>query len=501
MTVRDDDPAGIVSHAIAAAALTAIYMQAVNISIPNAALPHMQGSLSMANDEVGWVFTSYIAASVIVLPMTGWLVGRFGRKMVYLTAVTIFAAALVLDTLATTTLQFIAARVLQGLASAPLGPLSVAILIDVTPPARQARTTLVATVAVLLGICTGPGIGGWLSEFYGWHAIFYFSLPMAAFIFAVMGFALAEKPGSRVPFDFFGLATISLGMTGLQMMLDRGERLEWFAAPEIWAEALASALGFYLFVVHILTGETLLRDRALLRDRNFVLSTIIYFAFGFVLLPTLALTSPMLEELFGYPVDTTGFMTIPRGATLVGGVIVGSFLAGRMDNRLLIIGGMSLVIYANWQMLGYSPSMDWQPVVVTGLLQGAGLGILMPALTRMAFSTLNPTSRPMGNVVFNLSRLYGSTIGIAVVQIFFFNNTQAMHLALTSALTPMRAAAHGISPTSLAMLAEINEAITGQSAVVAIIGQFKILMIAMLVVSPLVLFLRNARRENAMPHR
>ena len=165
--------------------------------------------------------------------------------------------------------------------------------------------------ASLLGISSGPSIGGWLSEYHGWHSIFYFSLPMAGFIFLAMALSLPEKRAEQnPPFDFFGLATFSLGMIGLQMLLDRGERLEWFASTEIWVEAIVSVLGFYLFIVHVLTTNVHFLNKALFRDRNFVLSTIMLFAVGFVLLPTLALTSPMLEELLNYPVDTTGYMTI-----------------------------------------------------------------------------------------------------------------------------------------------------------------------------------------------
>ncbi|MDY0882006.1 DHA2 family efflux MFS transporter permease subunit [Dongia soli] len=480
-------------RAITIAALMTAYLQAVNISIPNAALPHIQGSLSMADDEVGWIFSAYIAASVIVLPMTRWLAGRYGRKILYQASLALFALGLVLVACSTTTLQFIFARIFQGLASGPLAPLSLAILLDLLPSARHARTNLAWGVMALLGICTGPGIGGWLSDYIGWPSIFYISLPLTGFIFLVVGLSLPEKKAEQTPsFDFFGLATISLGMTGLQMMLDRGERLDWFSSKEIWAEAIAAALGFYLFIVHILTAKSHFLDKALFRDRNFVLSAVMFFAFGFVLLPTLALTSPMLEELLAYPVDTTGYMTIPRGVTLVGAVILMSFAPARIDSRLFVMAGIALVVYANWQMLGYSPQMDWRAVAAAGLLQGAGLGILMPALAKTAFGTLDVKLRPEGAALFNLSRLYGSTIGIAVVQIFFHNNTQAMHLALAAHLTPYRMAGFSDGSLSKQSLAALNEMVTGQAALVAVIDQFKILMIAMLVVSPLVLFLRKS---------
>ncbi|MGZ3292705.1 MAG: MFS transporter [Xanthobacteraceae bacterium] len=209
--------------AISAAALMATYMQAVNISLPNAALPHIQGTLSMANDEVGWVFSSYIAASAVAMSMTHWLAGRYGRKAIYQFSAAVFALALIIDTRATTPVQFVLARIVQGAASGPLALLSLAILLDVLSPARHARISLAWTLCFLLGISSGPSIGGWLSEYHGWRSIFYFSLPMTGFIFLAMALLLREKKAERnPPFDFFGLATFSLGMIGLQMLLDRG---------------------------------------------------------------------------------------------------------------------------------------------------------------------------------------------------------------------------------------------------------------------------------------
>jgi DHA2 family multidrug resistance protein len=486
------------SHrAIIAAALMATFMQAATISLPNAALLYIEGSLSMADDEVGWIFTSYITASVVTMTMTRWLAARYGRKTVFQTSIAIFALGLVLATRATTPLQFIAARIVQGGASGTLAPLSMAILLDILPPARHARITLVANVTLLLGLLSGPSIGGWLSEYHDWRSLFYVSLPMTGFIFLAMALSLPEKRAAQTPqFDFFGLATFSFGTVGLQMMLDRGERLEWFNSAEIWAEAAASVLGFYLFLVHVLTAKAHFLDKALFRDRNFVFSAIMYFAFGFVLLPTIALTSPMLDELLNYPADTTGYMAIPRSLALVGAVILTARAPGWIDNRLLLAGGMALVIYANWRMLGYSPEMDWWPVLIAGTIQGAGLGILLPTLTKTAFSTLDPAFRPEGTAFFNLSRLYGSTIGIAVVLTFFYDNTQAMHVALAKDLTPTRAAAHITGSLATPGLAGLNDMITGQAALVGVIDQFKVMMIAMLIVSPLVLFLRKPRPAN-----
>lgn len=476
------------------AAMLATFMQAMNISIPNAALLYVQGALSMTDDEIGWVFTSYIAASAIVMPMTHWLSGRYGRKAVFQISLAVFSFALILDTLATTPLQFVSARIIQGAASGTLAPLSISILLDELPPLRHGHIGLLWSVTALLGMLSGPGIGGVLSEYAGWRSIFYLSLPIAAFVASTMGLYLKEKKAEkRPPFDFFGLATFSVGIAGLQMLLDRGERMEWFASSEIWVEAIASVLGFYLFIVHVLTKDEHFLNKALFKDRNFGLSTVMFFALGFVLLPTLALTSPILEELFGYPAHTAGYITIPRGIALVGALLLTWHLPTRVDNRLFVIGGLCLAIYGNWRMVGYSPLMDERAVVLAGVIQGAGLGILMPALTRAAFSTLDPKFRSEGTAFFNLSRLYGSTLGIAIVQIYFFNNTQSMHLALANNLRPYRIASDSMSIQGLATM---NDLVTSQAAIVAVIGQFKLLMMAMLIVSPLALFLRGPRAGN-----
>jgi DHA2 family multidrug resistance protein len=246
----------------------------------------------------------------------------------------------------------------------------------------------------------------------------------------------------------------------------------------------------------VLTSKVHFLNKRLLKDRNFVLSTVIFFALGFVLLSTMALTSPMLDEILGYPPDTTGALTIPRGIGLVGAFLLMGRLPERFDRRLFVAAGIAIVIYANWMMLGYSPLMDEWPVAVAGAIQGAGLGILMPAVSKVAFSTLDPALRPEGTGLFNLARVYGSTLGVAIVQLFFFNNTQAMHMALVSNLTPYRVATQSLTSAPLQALEGLNEMITGQAAFIAVVDQFKILLVVMLVVSPLVLFLRKPVAAN-----
>lgn len=471
------------------AVLLATYLQSVNLPLPNAALRLIQGSVSMTDDQAGWIFTAYLAASAITLPVASWLAARFGLKRVYQLALAVFALGLMLATLATTPLEFIGARIIQGLASGVLAPLSMAIALETLAPEKRPAFGVRWTAIVLLGIVSGPSIGGWICEHYDWRPMFYLSLAPSAYIFLVIALLLSEKKAAKSPaFDFFGFGTFTLGMISLQMLLDRGERLDWFHSPKICLEAMAAVLGLYLFVVHVLTAKVHFISKHLLRDRNFVLSTILFFALGFVLLSTMALTSPMLDEILGYPPDTTGALTIPRGVGLVAAFLLMGRLPERFDRRPWVAAGIAIVVYANWLMLGYSPLMDSAPVAIAGAIQGVGLGIMMPALSKVAFSTLDPALRMEGTGLFNLARVYGSTLGVAIVQIFFFNNTQAMHTALVSNLTPYHAAAHTATAGGLEML---NEMITGQAAFIAVVDQFKLLLWVMLVVSPLVVFLRK----------
>ena len=274
-------------------------------------------------------------------------------------------------------------------------PLSMAIAMETLAPEKRMKFGATWTAIVLLGIVSGPSIGGWIAEHFDWRPIFYISLPLSAYIFLVVALLLAEKKADKAPsFDFFGFGSFTLGLISLQMLLDRGERLDWFDSPEIWVEALACGLGLYLFMVHVLTTKAHFLNKRLFSDRNFVLSTIIFFAVGFVLLSTMALTSPMLDEILGYPPDTTGALTIPRGIGLVGAFLLMGRVPERFDRRLFVAAGVALVIYANWLMLGFSPLMDWSPVAVAGAIQGIGIGLLMPALTKVAFSTLDPDAAP-----------------------------------------------------------------------------------------------------------
>lgn len=486
------------ARTLRAAVLLTTYLQAVSVSMPNAALRFIQASLSMADDQAGWMFTSYLAASAITLPVAQWLAARWGMKAVYQASMAGFILGLLLASVATAPLGFIGARLLQGAASGLLAPLSLAIALETLAPARRPTFGTFWTAITLVGITSGPAIGAVVSEYLGWPWMFYASVGGGLLSFVAVGWLFeAKQPGTAPALDGFGIATFTLGMIGLQLFLDRGERLEWFDSPEICLEAAAGALGLYLFVAHVATANVHFINKGLLRDRNFVVSTLIFFGLGFVLLPTMALTSPMLDEVLGYPPVTTGYMTLPRAVGLVGAFWLMARVPAHLDHRPMVVISIAVVVYANGLMVGYSPLMDGWPVAVAGAIQGIGLGALMPSISKVACSTLEPGLRAEGTGLFNLARVHGSALGVALVQTLLFSNTQAMHQALVSHLTPYAGAVQGLSGSApLSVLANLNERVSAQATFVALIDQFKVLMLAMVMLIPLALLLRKPAAAN-----
>jgi len=275
---------------ITVSVMLASIMQSLDTTIANVALPRIQGSLSATQDQMAWVLTSYIVAAAIMTPLSGWLAGQIGRKRVFLYSVAGFTFASMLCGLAQSLPQMVMARLLQGLCGAALVPLSQAVLLDINPPARHARAMAVWVMGVTLGPIVGPALGGWLTENYNWRWVFYINVPFG--ILALLGILsfLPEAPIRRSRFDFFGFTALSLAIAGLQIMLDRGQLMDWFSSTEIRVEATIAAVALYLFIVHMLTTT---RERfispALFKDRNFLTGNFFIFIVGVVLFATLAL--------------------------------------------------------------------------------------------------------------------------------------------------------------------------------------------------------------------
>ncbi|HSY06405.1 MAG TPA: DHA2 family efflux MFS transporter permease subunit [Steroidobacteraceae bacterium] len=491
---------------ITVAVMLATIMQALDTTIANVALPRVQGTLSATQDEMGWVLTSYIVAAAITIPLTGWLASRFGRRRVFLISIVVFTAASALCGLAESLAQIVLFRFLQGVGGAALVPLSQAVLFDINPPRNFGRAMAIWGIGVTLGPILGPALGGWLTESYSWRWVFFINLPIGALAYFVLLATLPENRSARPSqFDFFGFTTLSLGIASLQLLLDRGQLLDWFSSHEIIAEALVSGLAFYLFIVHMFSSSRPFLEPALFKDRNFVASSVFILMIGVVLFATLALLPPMLQNQLQYPVILTGLVTAPRGfGTLLGMIIVGRLIS-HFDGRAIMAVGLALTAYSLWEMTQFSLYMGTGPIVISGILQGIGVGLVYVPLSTVAFTTLPSSLRNEGTALFNLLRNVGSSVGISVVMFLLTQNIQRVHASLAEHITPFNlagnpaaSAAHVDVSTPGGLLA-LNALINDQSAMIGYLDDFKLMMVLTLLTIPFLLMIRNAKPDAAAP--
>ncbi len=365
--------------AITVSIMLATFMQGVDTTIANVALPHMQGSFSVSQDQIAWVVTSYIVAAAIMTPLTGWLAGRFGIKYVFLISVAGFTLASALCGSATSLAGIVLYRLLQGICGAALVPLSQAVLLQINPPQRHAQAMSIWGMGVILGPIIGPALGGWLTEDYNWRWVFYINLPVGVIAsIGILIFIHETRHAHREAFDFFGFATLSIAIGALQM-----------CSTEIWIEATIAGLCFYLFVVHTATaGDRSFLNRELLKDANCIAGNMLMFLIAIPLFGIMILLPTMMQALLNYPVMTTGLVIAPRGFGTMIAMFLVARLIGRVDTRLIILAGLVLTAVSLWQMTGFSLVMGMGPIITTGLLQGFGLGFVFTPLSTITFSTL-----------------------------------------------------------------------------------------------------------------
>jgi DHA2 family multidrug resistance protein len=375
-------------------------------------------------------------------------------------------------------------------------PQSQAVLLDINPPERHARAMAVWVLAVVVGPAVGPVLGGWLTDNYSWRWVFYINVPFG--ILSTLGLLsyLRESATRRATFDFFGFASLSLAIGAFQIMLDRGQLQDWFSSAEICVEAALAAVAFYLFMVHTLTARNSFVNPGLFRDRNFNVGCLAIFTFGVVLFATLALLPPLLQDILGYPVVTTGWVTAPRGV----GTFIASLSVGRLISltgpRQLIAIGIAVTAFSTWQMSGFSPLMDNRLIVWSGFIQGMGIGLAYVPLTTVCFATLAPQFRSGGTSMFNLLRNIGSSIGISVVQALLTRNTQIMHTRLAEHIALYGGQLRAAPPYSFSTpqgLAALNASVTRQAQMIAYNNDFKLLLVLSLAILPSVLLLKRVR--------
>lgn len=482
----------------------AMVMQVLDTTIANVALPHMQTSLGATRDTVNWVLTSYIVASAIAIPITGWLADWVGRKRLFIWSAIVFTIASMLCGVAANLEEMVLFRIIQGIAGAFLVPLAQATMFDINRPENHGRAMALFGAGVMVGPILGPVLGGWLTDSFNWRWVFFVNLPVGIAATVMMWRVLPSAEIVKRRFDLFGFALLALALAGLQMMLDRGEQLDWFASWEIWIELGVCIAGTWMFIVHMATARDPIFEPGMFRDRNFATGMLFMAVTGVMLLAGLALLPPMLQGLFGYSVLQSGFLTAPRGVgTLLSMLVVGR-LVGRVDSRLLILVGLSLMALSLWQMSGFSLQMDRRPIIVSGVIQGFALGFLFVPMNALAFATLHTRFRTTAASLLNLSRNVGGSIGISVVSVLLARNIQVSHSDLASHITPytlppLDQSLSVYAPPAQTAVAMLDAEVNRQALMIAYIDDFHLMMLITLVAIPLLLLIRKGRAQAGGP--
>jgi DHA2 family multidrug resistance protein len=417
--------------------MTATIMQALDTTIANVALPYMQGSLSASADQISWVLTSYIVAAAVMTAPVGWLSDRFGRKKLFLFCVGGFTVASLLCALAQNIEQIVAFRLMQGMCGAALVPLSQSVMLDAYPIEQRGQAMGIWGVGVMLGPIMGPTLGGWLTENYSWHWVFLVNLPVGVLtVFGLLAFMDETKHQAHLRFDWFGFLALAAGIGSMQLMLDRGEQLGWFGSPEIVAELIVSIAGFYYFFAHSLTTDEPFVRFAIFRDRNFLIGCFFMLIMGLMLFSSMALSAPFIQNVLNYPIESAGWLLAARGlGTLVGMAMIGRLLR-LIEARYLILIGLILTALTMYQTTGFTEDTSGRSIVIVGLVQGLGMGLVFIPLSTVAFLSLPAQYRTDGTAMLTLVRNVASSAGISVVIANLTSMTTTFHSQLVEHISP-----------------------------------------------------------------
>jgi len=482
------------------AIMLATIIQVLDTTIANVALPHMMGSLSTTQDQVSWVLTSYIVASAIMTLPTGYLAGRYGRKTILLISVGGFTLASMLCGAAQSLEEMVIFRVLQGVFGAALVPLSQSTLLDINERKNHGKAMAVWGMGVMIGPILGPSLGGYLTEYYSWRYVFYINLPLGVLSFLGLLLWLPEGNKSDRPFDGLGFFTLSVCIACLQLIMDRGEGEGWFDALEIQIYLAVMLASAWVYLIHTLRTEHPFLSPAMLRDRNLQMGLFLIFVVGIVLLTTMALLPPYMQNLMGYSVLDVGMILAPRGTgTVVAMMIVGR-IGNRVDQRYLILLGLLFTAYALHEMCGFTTFVPKRELIITGMIQGFGLGFVFIPLSSVTYITLEPRYRAEAASLFSLIRNIGSSIGVSMGFTLFARNTARQHAYIGESVTPFSTwvnldiSPDFAAPGSSVSLALIDNEITRQAATIAYINDFKLMMWLVIALIPMLVFLSNTRK-------
>ena len=473
---------------------------AMAILVVSVLLPQMQGSLSATQDEIAWVMIFNILATAVMTPMTGWLEARFGRRRVMLASMAGFSISTVACGLSPNLFILVLFRIAQGATGAPLIPLGQAIILDTFPKHQHGMATGVFGMAVVVGPVIGPMLGGVLAESYGWPAAFYMFIPFGVVALTGLGIFLSDKGERRqVALDWTGFLTLSIAVIGLQLVLSRGQRHDWFESPEIIIEAVLALIALHLFVVHTLTAKQPFLNPRLMLDRNYVLGLVIVGIYGMLNFTPMVLLPPMLQGIFGFPDSIIGVLLGLRGVGAIGGFFAAIFIS-RMDPRVGIATGYLIQVVSGLHMASFDLNVTIADVGINSILQGMAVGIIWVPLTMATFATLEPRYLAEGSAIYHLLRNLGSSIFISLSVTLVIVSTAANYAGMSELVSNYNKAMTmpwllgAWSTESITGMAALSGEIGRQAAMIGYINAFKAYAFASAAVLPLIILVRVPKR-------
>lgn len=414
---------------VAVAVMVGCAIEVIDSSIVNVSLPHMQGSFSASLDEIAWVLTSYIVANSIMIPMTGWISARVGRKRYFLTSVCTFVAASALCGAARTLGEIVTFRLLQGLSGAAMLPSSQAILMETFPASEQQMAMATWGVGMLFMPILGPTLGGWITDNLNWRWNFYINLPLGTLAF-LMVYAFVHDPHylrrhERGRVDYLGLVLLIVWLGLMQIVADRGQRSDWFAAPWVAWSSTISGLAMIVLIFRELRFKTPILDLRILKKPLFSIAVCLTIVHSFLLFGTGLLTPIFLQEFMGYSAWKAGLVMFPRS---VGGItsmmLVGQVARAGYDNKRLIGVSFTLVGLGLWLMSRWNLEVSIWQMIWTNVVMGLGFGMSFPILSAAALSTVERERMGYATSLFNMLQQQGRAIGIAYMTNVLVRNQQ-----------------------------------------------------------------------------
>ena len=508
---------------VALAVMLGTTLEVLDTSIVNVSLPHMQGSFSASVDEIAWVLTSYLVANGIMIPMTGWISSRFGRKRYFMMSVSVFVVASALCGAAASLDQMVVFRLIQGAAGAAMVPSSQAILMETFPPAEQQLAMATWGVGLMVAPIMGPTLGGWITDNWNWRWNFYINVPIGIIAFLMVSAFVQDPPflrqhrarGGKV--DYVGIACLVVGLGAMQIVLDRGQRADWFASPWVVWTSLLSATALIVLAINELRIADPILDLRILKIKVFSVGLVLIVAMSSVLYGTGLLMPIFLQEFMGYTAWKAGLVLAPRGlATMLSMVVVGQIARRGFDTRSLVGVGFILMTMGLWTMSGWDLDVSLRVVVIPSVVMGLGMGMIFPTLSASSLSVVAREKIGYAASLYNMMRNTGAAIGIAYMTTMLVDHEQihqsrlAEHLSVFDAWKLSESAPRVPGAPSFQYLPQmisgqhqafgtLYNAIQAQAAILSFNDIYRILAVVMALMIPGFLLLRRGQRGGGGP--